>query len=442
MIPMSNLASLYSSHITDLLSRHRLLMQNNDFEYLVIPSGIPIRIYQDDQDYSFKSSYLFRTYLPLTELAHSYLIIGLTGKPVLVYSQPDDYWHSAPEKPSGFWSSHFEVLMISQESQASDFMPTQNNKVALLGEDTCITEKLIFADKILNNCSMKYIGNVLIKSDYEVVCLKIANQKAALAHKVAEQEFRSGKSEQQIHLAYVETTGLLEHQMPYNNIVALNNHASILHYTTCETKVPRLSKSLLIDAGVSFNGYHSDITRTYSQESGGFADLIQAVDEIQLNCIESINVGQNFLDLHIDTHLKIAKIIQQFNFVDMSIEGMVESGVTSAFFPHGLGHLIGLQVHDVGGQFSDPTGVVNSPPASHPFLRCTRSIEVGMTLTIEPGLYFINSLLTEQQNSKNGKAFNWDKIEDFIPYGGIRIEDNILIQKDGVLNLTRNAFSL
>ena len=72
---MSNIASLYDSHITDLLVRHRRLMEKNALEYLVIPSGIPIRIYLDDLDYPFKSSFLFRTYVPLTELPYSYLVI-------------------------------------------------------------------------------------------------------------------------------------------------------------------------------------------------------------------------------------------------------------------------------------------------------------------------------------------------------------------------------
>ncbi|MEP2541152.1 MAG: Xaa-Pro dipeptidase, partial [Kangiellaceae bacterium] len=68
---MSSLKNLYQDHFQDLLSRHRLLMQQNDLDYLVVPSGAPIRIYQDDMDYPFKSSFLYRTYVPLTELPDS-----------------------------------------------------------------------------------------------------------------------------------------------------------------------------------------------------------------------------------------------------------------------------------------------------------------------------------------------------------------------------------
>jgi len=438
---VSDLSSLYSQHITDLLAHHRQLMQENAIEHLVVPSGQPIRIYLDDMDYPFKSSFLFRTYVPLTELPHSYVIIGLTGKPTLVYFQPEDYWHTAPSNPEGIWPEHFDIKVVSQQGLAQEFMPKNSDKVAILGEPTDITEKMSQAQTNPEALLNAIYWQRAYKSNYEIACLKIANEKAAFAHKTAENNFRAGKSEQQIHLAYVEATGMLEHQMPYGNIVALNEHAAVLHYTDCEAKAPQQAKSFLIDAGATFNGYHSDITRTYSYGKGEFFDLIQAMDEMQLSCIKSIKTGQKYLDLHIKAHHQIAEIIQRFGFVSMSPESMVESGVSATFFPHGLGHLIGLQVHDIGGQFLDATGKTNPPPASHPFLRSTRNMEAGMAFTIEPGLYFIDILLEQQRQSKHNNAFNWSKIENFMPYGGIRIEDDIVIQENSVLNLTRDAFA-
>jgi len=438
---MSDLTSLYGEHLADLLVRHRLLMKQNDLEYLIIPSGQPIRIYQDDMDYPFKSSFLFRTYVPLTELPHSYLVIGLNGKPTLVYFQPEDYWHTPPSNPEGIWPAHFDIKIVTGKGQASEFMPQDSSKVALLGEATDITETFSLAQSNPETFLNAVYWQRAYKSDYEIECLKRANQKSAFAHDAAEKAFRAGKSEQQIHLAYVEATGMMEHQMPYSNIVALNNHSAILHYNECQSNAPSKMQSFLIDAGVSFNGYHSDITRTYSYQNDEFSDLIQAMDEMQLGCIDSIQVGQKYLDLHIKAHHQIADIINQFGFVDMSAEAMVDSGITASFFPHGLGHLIGLQVHDIGGQFLDQSGKENPPPTAHPFLRSTRNMEVGMAFTIEPGLYFIDLLLKTQREGQHNKAFNWSKIESFMPYGGIRIEDDIVIQENGVLNLTRDAFA-
>ncbi|MET1255653.1 Xaa-Pro dipeptidase [Aliikangiella maris] len=438
---MLNLTSLYADHLTDLLARHRLLMQQNDLEYLVIPSGEPIRIYLDDMDYPFKSSFFFRTYLPLTELAFSYLIIGLNDKPTLVYYQPVDYWHKVASDPAGIWPEHFNIQVVADKNIVSQYFPLDSDKVAILGQATSLTNQLTQAkinpEQLLN----AMFWQRAYKSEYEIGCLQLANERAVVAHQAAETAFRAGKSEQQIHLAYVEATGMLEHQMPYSNIVALNQNSAVLHYTDCEAQAPQQSRSFLIDAGASVNGYHSDITRTYALENNEFADLIAAMEKIQLNCIESIQVGQKYLDLHVNTHLEIAKIIQQFGYVDMSPEAMVESGVTATFFPHGLGHLIGLQVHDIGGQFLNETGQLNPPPAAHPFLRCTRHMEAGMAFTIEPGLYFIESLLAEQYQGEHKKAFNWEKINVMKPFGGIRIEDNIVVTPDKVINLTRDAFA-
>lgn len=438
---MSTMSELYQQHLEDLLARHRQLMQQANLDYLLIPSGAPIRIYLDDMDYPFKSSFLFRTYVPLTELPDSYLIIGLTGKPTLVYYQPIDFWHTPPSDPEGFWPNGFDIQIITEFEQAIRFFPENSNKTAILGEHTRLTEKL---DKATNN--PKELLNAIYwqrayKSDYEIESLRQANQMAAFAHKTAENAFRLGKSEQQIHLAYVEATGMMEHQMPYGNIVALNEHCSILHYMECQSAAPTTPKSFLIDAGATVNGYHSDITRTYSFNNDEFAELIDAMDQMQLSCIQSIDNGQPYLDLHVAAHLQIAKIIQQFGFVDMSPESMVESGISSTFFPHGLGHLIGLQVHDIGGHFADISGKANPPPASHPFLRSTRTMETRMAFTIEPGLYFIETLLAPQRQGAHRQSFNWDKIDRFMPYGGIRIEDDIIIQEQGVLNLTRDAFA-
>lgn len=435
-----DLSKLFTTHLKELLARHRQLMLQNNIESMIVPSGKPVSIYLDDMSYPFKSSFLFRAYVPLMELAHSYVVIGLTGKPTLIYYQPVDYWHTPPSDPVGFWTEMFDIQIISQQQEARQYLPSNNEAVAILGEQTTITKSYTQAKNNPQKLLNAMFWQRAYKSDYEIACMKLANEAAALAHKVAEKAFRAGLSEQQIHLAYVEATGMLEHQMPYGNIVALNENGAVLHYTECQSQIPAQRKSFLIDAGVTVNGYHSDITRTYSFENDEFAELITAMNEMQLNCIEEIKTGQEYLDLHIGAHLKIAAIIQQFGLVDMSPEAMLESGVSATFFPHGLGHLIGLQVHDVGGQFADISGTLNPPPPSHPYLRATRKMEAKMVYTIEPGFYFIGSLLAEQRKGKNSGAFNWSKIETFMPYGGIRIEDDIVIEEGCVLNLTREAF--
>ena len=105
--------------------------------------------------------------------------------------------------------------------------------------------------------------------------------------------------------------------------------------------------------------------------------------------------------------------------------------------PHGLGHFLGLQVHDVAGHQAAPEGGTKEPPARHPFLRTTRTIEEGQVFTIEPGLYFIPMLLREHRAGDTAACFDWDLVDRLTPCGGIRIEDNVLVTADGHRNLTR-----
>jgi Xaa-Pro dipeptidase len=115
--------------------------------------------------------------------------------------------------------------------------------------------------------------------------------------------------------------------------------------------------------------------------------------------------------------------------------------LTVPFCPHGLGHLLGIQVHDVGGQQLDIDGHTQSPPEPYASLRLTRPLAQDMVITVEPGLYFIPMLLAKKQ--ANGAPIDWSLVDLLSPFGGIRIEDNVRILPAGagVENLTRDAFA-
>ena len=115
--------------------------------------------------------------------------------------------------------------------------------------------------------------------------------------------------------------------------------------------------------------------------------------------------------------------------------------MTSAFFPHGLGHLLGTQVHDVGGFMENESGTTIDPPSGHPFLRLTRVLEEDMVLTIEPGLYAINMLLENLRGTPAESHVNWKTVDWLRPFGGIRIEDDVRVMTNDRENLTRDAFA-
>ena len=140
-------------------------------------------------------------------------------------------------------------------------------------------------------------------------------------------------------------------------------------------------------------------------------------------------------------HESIARILVETKLVEMDPVVMVETGVTFAFFPHGLGHHLGLQVHDVAGKQASSEGGEIAQPDGCPFLRNLRPVEEGNVLTIEPGIYFIGQLLDDLRNRPEGANVNWSAVESLMPFGGIRIEDDVVVTADGIDNLTRVAFA-
>ena len=258
---------------------------------------------------------------------------------------------------------------------------------------------------------------------------------------VAERAFRAGASEFGIHLAYCQAVGQDSAELPYGNIIGLNAHAAVLHYMELQRVAPDPLRSFLIDAGASFHGYASDITRSYAYDTGSeFQAMIDAVDAAQQKMCAGVRSGVDYRQLHVDAHHTLMGILKDFGVITVSPEAAVATGVSAAFFPHGLGHPIGLQVHDVAGFAASDRGGRIERPAGHPYLRMTRVLEPGMVVTIEPGLYFIDLLLEEVKKNGHAASVDWARVDAFRPYGGIRIEDEVLCTGGDADNLTRPAF--
>ena len=161
------------------------------------------------------------------------------------------------------------------------------------------------------------------------------------------------------------------------------------------------------------------------------------MNALQLELCEAVKPGLAYGELHHEAHLKIAGLLQRADLVRAEPEEALSLGLSRPFFPHGLGHHLGLQVHDVGGHLADADGTLAPPPEQHPYLRNTRTIESGHVFTIEPGLYFIEMLLREFRSGEHSERFNWSLIDELAPLGGIRVEDNVVATDEGHRNLTR-----
>ena len=165
------------------------------------------------------------------------------------------------------------------------------------------------------------------------------------------------------------------------------------------------------------------------------------MDSLQKTLVSRVRAGIDYRDLHVETHELLAGLLVDFRIARGDPQTLLETGVTSAFFPHGLGHLIGVQVHDVGGPMANDGGGVIDPPSGHPFLRLTRTLEEDMVLTIEPGLYIIDMLLERLRGTPAETHVDWSAVERLRPFGGVRVEDDVRVLEDGCENLTRDAFA-
>ncbi|MCE9679672.1 Xaa-Pro dipeptidase [Shewanella sp. AS1] len=435
---MENLASLYPKHIAELNRRVAEIAAREQLSGLVIHSGQPLRQFLDDMDYPFKVNPHFKAWLPVVDNPHCWLIVNGQDKPQLIFYRPVDFWHKVADEPNDFWADAFDIHFLTKADKVAEFLPKNLNHWGYIGENVDLADALGFgsanAEAVLNY--LHY--HRATKTEYELVCLRRANEIAVKGHEAAKGAFYSGASEFQIQQAYLAATDQGENEMPYGNIVALNRNASILHYTALEHKVPAQRLSFLIDAGAAFNGYAADITRTYAFEKNQFCDLIAAMDKLQLEIINMMAPGVSYPDLHLATHHKLAQILLDFNLATGDRQGLVDQGITSVFFPHGLGHMLGLQVHDMGGFLRNDTGLYVAAPEAHPFLRCTRTLDVNQVLTIEPGIYIIDSLLEGLKQDQRASQINWQAVDQLRPFGGIRIEDNVIVHQDRNENMTRD----
>ncbi len=435
------LASLYAQHLAQVLHDSDAALAASGHDSLLIAAGTPRLRFLDDQAPPFVASPHFLRWLPLTDTPGSWIVHVPGSKPRLIFLQPRDYWHVVPETPRGYWVEHFDIVTVADENAARlQLERVLGEHSAILGE-----EGAAGADLAPNNppaLLARLHWTRACKTPYEITLMRAASRIGARGHRAAARAFHAGASEFEIHIAYLATAGLSESELPYANIIGLDTHGSVLHYTRLERARPQSRRSLLIDAGGQYAGYASDITRTYAADThADFAALVATMEEMQQILCLDVRAGQSYPELHIEAHRLLGGVLAAHGLVRCSAEAAFAQGITRTFLPHGLGHLLGLQVHDIGGHQSTPEGGRTPPPLEHPYLRLTRTLEPGMVVTIEPGLYFIPMLLDALRATPAGSDVDWARVEAFLPCGGIRIEDDVLCTTDDPHNLTREAFA-
>ena len=437
---VKRLERTFGPHILAVCERTAQALSSCGYDGVLVYSGSPLPVFEDDRTYPFEANAPFKVWVPLSDAPGSFVWFAPGSPPQLIIERPEDYWYKPPSLPQGYWVRHFEVQTAADRAAARALLPADLSRAAYIGE---VFDGL--EDFRLGAINPRPLLRQLdyaraAKTPYELVCLREANRLGALGHVAAAAAFAAGASEFEIELAFLEACGLREQELPYNPIIALNASAAVLHYQLLEKDAPSERHSLLIDAGAEFAGYASDITRTHARADRDFAALIARMDEMQQSLCAGVRAGVDWRDVQLRAHRLTAEVLRDADLIRCTAAEAVSTGLTRVFLPHGIGHLLGLEVHDVGGLMRTAEGGEIERPAGHPYLRLTRVLEPGFVVTMEPGIYFIPQLLQAARADERGRHINWTRVEGLARFGGIRIEDDLAVTDNGCENLTRDAF--
>ncbi|RMZ68596.1 peptidase d [Pyrenophora seminiperda CCB06] len=303
----------------------------------------------------------------------------------------------------------------------------------------------------------------MIKDDHEIKRIRKANDISSQAHREVLANIRRFKNEAQVEGLFMDVCiSQQAKQQAYDPIAASGPNAGTLHYDANNEDLAG-RQLMCLDAGCEYELYASDITRTFplspswpSKEAENIYNLVQRMQE---TCIERLEPGVRYLDLHILAHqIAIDGLLRLGILYNGTREEIYKAGTSRAFFPHGLGHHIGLEVHDVGQaelmsvrrgkpvyqqapslypeNFHNP--VYDSETCHAPTDPQSSHLEEGMVVTVEPGIYFSVYALQHfyLPSPVHSKFINLKVLERYLPVGGVRIEDDILITDNGHENLT------
>jgi Xaa-Pro aminopeptidase len=224
----------------------------------------------------------------------------------------------------------------------------------------------------------------------------------------------------------------------YETIVGGGPNSAVLHFPPTSRAVGD-GELVLIDAGAEVRGYASDITRTYPA-SGSLTPEQEALHTLVAAsltaAIEQCRPGTEWLDVHATAAGVIADGLVDFGLLRGDPDALVESGAVTLFFPHGIGHMVGLGIRDAGEVLRGRAGT----RPGFPPVRVDLPLEPGHCFTVEPGIYFVPALLQdEERRRKHAGAVDWDRADRMLDFGGIRIEHNVLVTDEGSEILTADV---
>lgn len=345
-----------------------------------------------------------------------------------------------------------QIAEMAKKSGIDTSLPSEALKPFILNKNKTVhrlpsyraDHELFFKDLLngqSNHSSQRLIQYVIkqrsIKSDEEIGEIEAALAITAECHKLAMQSAKPGVKEQAV-VGKIEGYALAAgRRLAYPVIFSVRGE--ILHNNEYNN-VMEAGQLALNDSGAeSPLHYASDITRTFPV-SGKFTDQQKAiyniVYEMQKAAFNLCAPGKSYKDAHLEASRIAVNGLKNLGIMKGDVDAALNAGAHALFFPHGLGHMLGLDVHDMEGLGEDLVGYDEIESRSEQFglayLRLAKTLEPGFVLTVEPGIYFIPHLINQWQlENKHSDFINYNALEPYRNFGGIRIEDNIVITENG-----------
>jgi Xaa-Pro aminopeptidase len=270
------------------------------------------------------------------------------------------------------------------------------------------------------------------KDDVEVERMRIAAEATRAGFAALAGLIEPGRTERELQIA-IEAAFLRSggDSLAYESIVAAGDHSAVLHFAPTTREI-RAGELLLVDAGAEYRGYASDVTRTYPVGGEPTAEqriVWETVRRALEAGIEACRPGIEWRDVHRSSALVVAEGLAELGVLRGRPDTLVESGAVTLFFPHGVGHMVGLGIRDAGAASDEE----REPAPGLPRLRVDIPLEPRHAWTVEPGIYFVQPLLARDRARRD---VDWDRVDELLGFGGVRIEHDVLITEDGCEVLT------
>jgi Xaa-Pro aminopeptidase len=266
------------------------------------------------------------------------------------------------------------------------------------------------------------------KDAHELALIRKACEATAAGFKALVAALRPGVSERELQvemeLAFLRAGG---DRTGYGSIVGVGSNSAVLHFTPSARRM-QPGDVVLVDAGAEVGRYTADVTRTYrlpGGEDGFFRSLHALVQSVERNAIDRCRPGAEWRDIHLAAAREISEGLVALGLLVGAPDSLLERDTPALFFPHGIGHMVGLGVRDASGYLP---GRTRSDRPGLNMLRTDLPLEAGYVMTVEPGIYFIPALLQDPAlRERHRDAVRWDRVDALMTFGGIRIEDDVLV---------------